>query len=221
MSLDPAVTVSKDLSNALPFSELSITHDGVYIFDFDGVISSRFEDDIYKLEPNEEEQELITIAAQRFGIRCDGMEQRYQRHLVYQAAAWKLNIEIEPGTALNLAKIASEKSRLFILTARSSWYAVERLRNFLKRHLIVPIEIYNVGRVKKDQQVGLICKEYQDRSVVFIDDSSSHLEHVAQLAENNLQLVLLKNTAHVQPDTRRLAEHFQHIVKEAIKLWSN
>lgn len=123
MSIDPAIESHRPLETALPFDRLLISRDDVYVFDFDGVISSSFEDDVYRLPPTESELSLITAAAQKFGIRCEGMEQQYQRHLIFQAAAWKLKLPIEPGPGLTKTKAASKSARLFVLTARSGWYA--------------------------------------------------------------------------------------------------
>ena len=180
--LDPAINSSSRLVDALTLGELSITEAAVYIFDFDGVISSRVEDDIYKLPPTADEIPLLLAAAKCFGIRCDGMEQRYQRHLLYQAAAWCLRLPIEPGPAFLQARDSGRYARLFILTARSGWHAVERLRNFISAAGINPVEIYSVGRVKKDRQVELICREFESRQVFYIEDSVAHLADIAPTA---------------------------------------
>jgi hypothetical protein len=80
-------------------------------------------------------------------------------------------------------------SPLFILTARSGWYAVERMRRFLEFHEIYPLEIYNIGRVKKDRQIKLVCDEFHNSNVVFVDDSIGHLQDAANRSLKNLELV--------------------------------
>jgi hypothetical protein len=219
MSIDPAIITSEITTNAMPFEDLRIFPNAVYVFDFDGVISSSFEDDIYRLPATEDEMNLIATAAKSFDIRCEGMEQRYQRHLIYQAAAWKLGIEIPAGLGLSAAKRAGEISRLFILTARSGWYATERMRKFLQANSVLPIEIYSVGRVKKDRQVELICREFSDAIVYFVEDSPAHLASVAKASLKNVNLVLLQQKVAPQCDVEYLlTEHFRQVVSDALKL---
>jgi hypothetical protein len=159
---------------------------------------------------------LLEKAAASFQIRCEGMEQQYQRHLIYQAAAWKLNLSIEAGPGFAKTKDANDRSRLFILTARSGWYATERQRLFLKQEKIIPIEIYNVGRVKKDRQIELVCREYSKREVFFVDDSSAHLTHVSKDAPPNLVTVWLENTQKLLYKEIQLRRHFQETVVAAL-----
>jgi hypothetical protein len=159
---------------------------GVFIFDFDGVLSSPLEDDIYKLPPSDDEISLIRAGAEKFIGNCRDMDIRYQRHLVFQAAAWTLGHAIDPGTGIDLARRASRISRLFVLTARSGWYATERMRNFLRNHSVLPLEVFSVGRVQKDRQLAFICKEFKDRNVFFFEDSPAHLDDAISLKIPNL-----------------------------------
>jgi len=82
VSIDPAIGLSQISNKVIPFEKLHISQNAVYVFDFDGVISSSFEDDIYRLSPVEDEIGLLNVAAQLFDINCGNMEQRYQRHLI-------------------------------------------------------------------------------------------------------------------------------------------
>lgn len=198
MTVDPALGSLTVPSSALLLEELNVTSNGVYLFDFDGVISTRLEDDIYKLPASDKEVQLIRAAAEHFRIRCDGMEQKYQRHLIFQASAWKLGSPIEPGPGFSAASAASVQARLFVTTARSGWYATERLRLFLQSHDITPIEVYNVGRVEKDRQIQLLCNEFPGQSVYLIEDSAAHLTTADQLNISNLSLVWVKGAVSVE-----------------------
>jgi hypothetical protein len=218
-ALDPAINSSSYLVDALSLGELSINKASVYVFDFDGVISSRMDDDIYKLAPTADEIPLLLTAAECFGIRCDGMEQRYQRHLLYQAAAWCLRRPIEPGPAFLQAMDSGKHARLFILTARSGWHAVERLRNFVSAAGMSPIEIYNVGRVKKDRQVELICREFESRQVFYVEDSIAHLADAASIASKNLSLVLVETTLQPESESINLRQHFIETINEALAVF--
>jgi hypothetical protein len=216
MSVDPALGARSPQGEMLSLERLMIDSEAVYLFDFDGVMSARFEDDIYKMPPKNDEVQLIKSAAEYFSIHCEGMEQRYQRHLVYQAAAWKLRFPIKPGPGLLKAQEAAVKARLFILTARSGWHAVERFRNFLKKRHILPVEIYNVGRVKKDRQIELVCREFLSQRVFFIDDSDSHLTDAAELPSKNLSLVRVQQDFQSCQDELHLRRHFQETIAKAM-----
>jgi hypothetical protein len=195
MSIDPASHRADVPAGTILLDSLDMSADHVYAFDFDGVVSSSIEDDIYHLQTWPGETELLLEAAFYFRIRCGAMEPKYQRHLLYQASAFRLGIDIAPGPAIAQVAKAAITSRLFILTARSGWYAVERMRIFLSRRNIIPIEIYNVGRVTKDRQIALLCREFPADQVYYVEDNPAHLAAVAAIGHPNLQLVLAQRTA--------------------------
>lgn len=217
MSIDPAIMTNSLVGTALHLDELTVERGHVYIFDFDGVVASSLEDDIYRLTETQEERALIDACARHFDIRCQDMEQRYQRHLVFQAAAWALELPIEGGPGFDKAMQAGRLASLFVLTARSGWYAVERMRTFLQANEILPIEIYSVGRVKKDRQVELLCREFHSRQITFIDDSIAHLGAVAEHAFPNLGLVWSERRGEPE-DTELLRARFNHTVERALSV---
>lgn len=213
--VDPAMHESANTDAFIRLKDLTIDPEAVYVFDFDGVMTSRLEDDVYKLKQNDDELFLIANAANYFNIMCAEMDQQYQRHLVYQAAALKLRMPIEKGPGFELARTACEKARLFVLTARSGWHAIERCRNFLRQHDILPIETYHVGRVAKDRQIELLVGEFPDRTIYYVEDSSAHLESLAQRRIGNLSLVFSQ-----KPESRlsvaELRRHFVETLNRAL-----
>ena len=215
-SIDPAINSTKRIAETISLHHLNVDEGCVYVFDFDGVIASRLDDDVYKLAPTDDELKLLSRAAECFGIRCHGMEQRYQRHLLYQAAAWYLRLPIEPGPAFSQARDSGQRAQLFILTARSGWHAVERLRKYLSASDIRPIEIYNVGRVKKDRQIELLCREFNSKQIYYIEDSFAHLADAAAIAVNNLRLVSIEGSLQPEGDDVNLRQHFSETIEAAI-----
>lgn len=189
MSLDIASSVANLPARASRIEDLIAKENDVFAFDFDGVVIGSDEDDIYHLLSWQGEDDLLAEAARKFRVRCDGMERKYQRHLLFQAAAYMLHRPIDLGVGFNQAKAAAEVGRLFLLTARSGWYAVERMRLFLKDHEITPIEVFNLGRVKKDRQLDLLCREFPGVDVYYIEDNKAHLSAVESLEHDNLNLV--------------------------------
>lgn len=203
MALDPALQAHQG-TIALPrLADLRIREGQVYAFDFDGVIASRFEDDIYKLAPFEEERPLIEAVAQAFRIPCAGMHLPYQRHLVYQAAAWKLSLPIAEGPGIRAAIEASQNAKLFILTARSGWYAVERLRRFVLERGLTTVETYHVGRVSKDRQIELLSREFPRLQVTYVDDSAAQLDGLSRLQLANVSLVYADSDEPVASEDER------------------
>jgi hypothetical protein len=130
-------------------------------------------------------------AAARLGVRCQGMDYRYQRHLVFQAALWRLGIPVGRGPAFEQAAEAARTGQMFVLTARSGWFAVERCRSFLADHGIIPVDMFTVGRVGKVAQVGMLCREFPGRTVTFVEDSAAHLQSVAAAGLGGVHLVLV------------------------------
>lgn len=218
-SIDPAISPVTHLTDTIPLAQLVIEGDSVYIFDFDGVVASRDDDDIYRLASIPDEVPLLSEAAKCFRIHCEGMEQRFQRHLLYQAAAWRLGLPIEPGPGFTQAMESGRRARLFILTARSGWHAVERLRTFVTSTGLNPIEIYNVGRVKKDRQVQLLCREFPSAQVFYVEDSAAHLADAAAISPGNLRLV--HAAADLQPKREEvvLRRHFIETLNSALSVF--
>lgn len=206
MSVDIASFKSEPPKEAIAIRDLIVSTDGIFVFDFDGVVCSSVEDDIYHLPPAEDEETLLSLIAKKFDLNCDHMEQKYQRHLLFQASCLSLGLPIEPGVGFGKALEASQSGKFFILTARSGWYAVERLRQFLAHHVMIPIEIFNVGRVQKDRQIDIICKEANGRDVFYIEDNASHLNAVKNsplISYNKLHYVWAERTTSTEANELR------------------
>jgi hypothetical protein len=203
LSVDLASFTSEPPKEAIGIRDLIVSTDGIFVFDFDGVVCSSVEDDIYHLPPAEGEAKLLSLVANKFNINCDHMEQKYQRHLLFQASCLSLGLPIEPGVGFDKAMEASRSGKFSILTARSGWYAVERLRQFLAHHLMTPIEIFNVGRVQKDRQIDIVCKEANGRDVFYIEDNASHLNAVKDsslISYDKLHFVWAERTTSTKAD---------------------
>lgn len=189
MSIDPAAAKVGLPSDVLSLEDLGDFQSGVYVFDFDGVVIGADEDDLYHLPEGEGEAALLERAAASFGLFIKPMELRYQRHLLYQAAALTLGVEMEKGPAFETYRKASAAGRAFVLTARSGFYAAERVMRFFRQHEALPVEQFHVGRVGKDGQLQLLCREFAAQKVYFIEDNAAHLARAAKLGLENLRLV--------------------------------
>jgi hypothetical protein len=215
MAADPALHHTSDMSGIRTFTELQPDENGAYFFDFDGVLSNRLEDDIYRLDITDSDKALIGDAARHFDIRCEDMDWRYQRHLVYQAAACETNLRIEPGPALEFALRISQRAPIFILTARSGWFAVERFRRFLSDWRLQPVETFHVGRVQKDRQLALVQQELPGTPIFYLEDNLSHLQAVRRAGLVNIQSVLVVDEGGGKPEGP-LRDLFTRVVTSAL-----
>jgi hypothetical protein len=220
-SLDPAMECDSQFDDMTVVDVPVINEGEVYAFDFDGVLSSGLDDAVYRMPTESADEALISQVATRFGINCAGMDVRYQRHLVHQGALWALNEPIEPGPALESARVASRMAApVFVISARSGWFAVERMRRFLEIHGILPLEVYNVGRVTKVKQIQLLSREFPDKKINFVEDSIAHLEHVAKAGLTNVKLTLVRSKTSL-PDELGLRMHLLHTIRTAMSIWSD
>jgi len=212
MALDPALA-DVDLPNDyIAIADHQVDPDAIYLMDFDGVIIDSFEDEIYRLEPDEVENGLFRDVERRFDLKISEMDHRYQRHLLYQAAAATLELPMRPGVGLDLAKRVNAESRLSVLTARSGWYPIFRTRSFLDQHGVHPIETFHVGRVSKRPQIELVLAEFSRRKVVYVEDSMSHLNAVRDIAGDRLTLVHCSKSE--IPDNSTIRQHVVDVLQE-------
>ena len=186
---DPAFSQPVDTDSFMQIADLPKDPDAIYLFDFDGVIASGLEDQIYKLDAKPGEIERFEEIEKALGFRFSGLEHRYRRHLVFQELALRQQLPINRGTGFERAAWAAENARFFILTARSGWAATDRVRTFLEQNNMNPIDLYQVGRVLKDRQVLRTVEEFPDARVYYIEDSAAHLARAEALQESNLALV--------------------------------
>lgn len=198
----------------------ALSHSTVYVFDYDGVVIGPDENDIYDLPEDQAEKALIDSARRYFQIPCAGMKLRYQRHLLYQAALWKNEQRSDRGPAFDSFVRAREAGRAFVLTARSGWHAVERVRQFLGDHAPHPIETYHIGRVPKYLQLEHLLSEYADRQIVYLEDNADHISTIVRHfdehfpAEDRLTIRRVRRAV-ADPDHAQLRQAFTRQMEQA------
>lgn len=195
---DPAFASTFEASDFTPIDKVPRDAASVYIFDFDGVVASGTEDQIYRRDEADGERLHLERLEDRFNLRSRDMDFRYRRHLLFQELALELDLSIAKGPGFELAKWASDHARLFILTARSGWAATSRLRAFLSQTQLKPIDLYQVGRVHKDRQIAKLVEELSPARVYYIEDSLAHLSHATDLKLDMLTPVHCSET--IRPD---------------------
>lgn len=187
-------------ADVMALHDMRVEEGKVYIFDFDGVVCASGDNDIYRLHTWPGEEELLARAAAAFGLRCDRQDVNYRRHILMEAASCFLDIPLQPGPAFAHLQEACRKAYAYILTARSGWYAAQRARRFMTAHNIMPLETFHVGRVAKDRQVDLLCREHHERDLFYVEDTPAHLAAMADLPHEGLQLVLAERPEPAKTD---------------------
>lgn len=216
MSVDPAILKTNLPEGTLTLEAFTPDSDAVFVFDFDGVLIAPDEDDLYALPAGEGEQALLDHAAKAFGLFLGTPELRYRRHILYQAAAAHLGLEMEEGPAFDFYRQVAKSGRAMVLTARSGFYAVERVTRFLRDHGCLPVELFAVGRVGKALQLQLLCREYPDHKIVFVEDNAAHLSSAAALGLENLVLVHVPRPKPAQSEAD-LRAYLNDVLSRAIK----
>ncbi len=78
------------------------------------------------------------------------------------------------------AYAATLGAKLFVLTARSGFYAIARMQAFLQEKGLEPVESFHIGRVPKDRQVILVLNALAHHHVLFFDDVEEHVDQIAK-----------------------------------------
>lgn len=163
----------------------NIDHSNKFVFDFDGVITSKVEDDIFHLKVFSGEASILKVLAERLLINSKIFDTKYIRHLVLQEILLARDILPERGPLFSACQILErEQVPYFILTARSGVAAVKRTLRFLDKNALHPQEIFFVGRVPKGRQLAYVEDLLAESSVTFFDDSASHYKNALNMAGN-------------------------------------
>jgi hypothetical protein len=160
------------------------------VFDFDGVLSSNSEEQVYQAVPEPDERGALERLAAEAGIVPELYDTRYLRHMIYQKIMHDIGAEIEPGPLLPLAQQLTRKGvPYYILTARSSPPAVARVLGFCEAHQLKPQELFFVGRVGKGRQLHLVGRGDSSRRIIYFEDSQRHVRNSTSLAYDPLTTV--------------------------------
>lgn len=192
--VDPALVDAELPPGTLTLDQVPRQKSGVYVFDFDGVLSSGIEDAVYRIEEDFDRSYGLDRIGKAFNVNLEGYDHRYKRHLLFQVLQSQRRRPIEPGPGLALGQWAAKNAKCFILTARSGWKATARIRTFLERHEIIPLELFQVGRTAKTPQIELVCREFPKQTVFYIEDSKNHLNNAKSIESDNLKLVFCENS---------------------------
>ena len=214
MAKDPALDEAVLPKGVIAPTDLVLEPDALCVFDFDGVVINRSEDDLYKLPASEAEEVNLRRIEKQMGLHVEPMHQCYRRHLIYQIAATQLGMPMVKGPAFDLYRTVAQQGRAFLLTARSGFYACQRAMAFLADHNCPPIENFFVGRGGKNVALKFVCEEYAPRSVYFVEDSIAHLSRAARMKLPNLRLVHVTAPNPPRPQAD-LAAHLQQTLARA------
>ena len=113
-----------------------------------------------------------------------------------------------------MARKAQDLGRLSILTARSGWYAVDRVRQFLRHHDMIALETFHVGRVPKRPQVELVFREFHPKTIVYVEDSLAHLN---AMADHTIGLHLVYCEPREDIDSVAITDNVVEVFRKALE----
>jgi hypothetical protein len=160
----------------------SFPPNSIFLFDFDGVLICQTEEKIFRLDWIEGERSRLEEMAMQFGIDPTLYDTFYLRHLVFQARYD--NVICKPHCLTDFAR--SLDVPYFVLTLRSGLHAVHRMLNYLDVMHLYPQELFCVGRGSKAAILSKLLDQWEDRTLVFFDDSLRHVEEACALKHDRL-----------------------------------
>ncbi len=167
--------------------------DTVFFFDFDGVLAAQDEEKLFRLPVvTGERNELEALAGLHGFDPALYPSTEYLRHIIYQAQVFDL--PVEPHTeAVDFARnLAAQGRPHFIITARSSRYAVERMLRFCDKWELYPTEVFCLGRSSKADLLAKLRLDWPERPFVFFEDSEHHIQAAKALGDPNLEVVQIE-----------------------------
>jgi hypothetical protein len=165
----------------------SFPPNSIFVFDFDGVLTSQMEEQVYRLSEIENERKRLEHHAGTAGIDASLYSTPYLRHLVFQS---RYDRVCQPHV---LAEFARELDvPYFVLTLRSGLHALQRMMTFLDVMHLYPQELFCVGRVSKARTLEALLEYWPDRHIVFFDDSMRHIEDACAIQSNRLTNVFVE-----------------------------
>jgi hypothetical protein len=164
--------------------------DTIFFFDFDGVLADQEEEKVFRLPEIANERAHLEAIGKLNGIDPSLYHStRYLRHLIYQANA--LGEPVKPHTeAVEFAQHLTRTGQpYFIITARSGFWAVQRMIKFCETWELMPQESFCLGRLSKATLLEQLRLEWPDRPFVFFEDSAHHIQAAKNLGDPNLEII--------------------------------
>lgn len=172
-----------------PIDRSQFPEDALWFFDFDGVLATQCEEKVFRLPAAEDERETLERIAKTVHIDPELYPSTgYLRHLVIQAIMPDAP-EAHPAVLSLLRGLQRAAEPHFVITARSGYWAVERMMQFLRFQMIYPQEVFCLGRSSKADLLAKLRLDWPDRPFVFFEDSAHHLEACQAVGDPNLHIV--------------------------------
>lgn len=169
-------------------NQITISHPEIHLYDFDGVLASPFEEALYCLPVNLEDQQFIDRASLLFGIGNNQESLKSIRYMMMQATMLEFEQEIKPGP------VRPDPSVPFmIITARSDYFSISRMMNFLSDQDLMPIRIFNVGDTPKKETIQTLLDKHPETEFTYWDDRQSHVDGANSLKSSRLTCHLVDN----------------------------
>jgi len=164
--------------------------DSIFFFDFDGVLADQEEEKVYRLPESGKERAHLEAIGKLNGIDASLYHStRYLRHLIYQANAFGEPIKPHLAAVKFARHLTTTRQPYFIVTARSGFWAVQRMIQFCQQWELYPQETFCLGRMSKAILFEHLRNDWPDRPFVYFEDSEYHIQAAKNLGDPNLEIV--------------------------------
>lgn len=155
------------------------TPDALFFFDFDGVIADNYEESIYDSEPYAGERRILNELAGKHNYdETLYKDTKRLRHIINQSVLFQEKQEIRPHEAMldTIRELEARHTPYFIITARSSFYAVGRMIDFLRKHDLRPYQTLCLDSGSKGTALVEFRRFWPHTEFVFIDDKQYNID---------------------------------------------
>lgn len=171
------------------FNRADYPDNAIFFFDFDGVLADQEEEKLYRLPEGSLERGQLVAKAELIGIDAGLYSTAYLRHLVYQALECDSHVFLHNEAARMAGDLQQAGEPFFIVTARSGFFAVQRLMATLAWARLYPQEVFCLGRSSKADLLVKLRLDWPDRPFVYFEDSQHHIEATKAIGDPNLTIV--------------------------------
>lgn len=153
----------------------------IQLFDFDGVLASPFEEALYCLPVNLRDAAFIKAAEARYQIPNHHESIKSIRYMMMQAVMMDMGHKIKAGPCR-----PDPNHPFMIITARSDYFSIYRMMEFLSAAEMFPIQIFNVGDTPKKETIRVLLEKHPEAQFEYWDDRQAHIDGADSLRSPRL-----------------------------------
>jgi hypothetical protein len=160
----------------------------IKLFDFDGVLGSPLEEALFQLPESDKDVAFIEKATELLGLRGEYERKHSLRYMCMQGIMHRMGDNISQGPMFGEAT-----GNYMILTARSDYYAIKRMFEFLDCYDLRPMRVFTLGNTPKAEVIRTLLGFYPEHRFDFWDDLQKHLDGANALGNDRVRTFKVDN----------------------------